>query len=109
MGGSPQQVGDMLLDERWVTVCFPEGPVGIPRGPDYCVHALSLCRLYDYPAAEALRWSLHASGTAGLGICLETRIIKHRVKWSYDTEAVSAHKHIQGDDRSNTLPDWGAK
>ena len=65
--------------------------------------------MLGYAAAQALRWWLHAAAEADnmSGLCLETRIISHKISYSHKIETVGAHDHIHGDDRSNCMPDWG--
>jgi hypothetical protein len=68
--------------------------------------------LMTYPAAQAIRWWLHAIAEAesiGGGLCLETRLIKHKVEYSHAETKVSVHAQVGGDDRSNRIPDWGKK
>lgn len=108
---SPLVLGDLILDERWRHVSFPKGHPGVPIGPSYHASFLSRCGLMSYPAAQALRWWLHAEGDASsIGcLCLETRIVKHKVRYSYGVTRESVHCTVGGDDRSNCIPDWGTK
>lgn len=107
---NPQAVAGLLLDDRWQTVSFPEGRIGVPRSSRYSLPWFAACGLYDYAAAQALRWWFIAQAEAeGGAICLETRLIKHQMKYSYEHTAESAHAYIGGDDRSHIMPDGGAK
>lgn len=104
----PEQIGDQIFDNRWREVHFVHALNGVPRCSPYARRTIEN-GLLGYPAAQALRWWLHANADKdGIsGICLETRIIKYEIAYSYSITAVSSHKHIHGDDRSNLFPDWG--
>jgi hypothetical protein len=103
-------VGSQVFDTRWRTVHFSESAlVGVPRcgSHDWAIMATNLC---SYQAAQALRWWFHADLAKDFrGSCLETRIVKHKINYSLDYSAESAHELITGDDRSNIMPDWGKK
>lgn len=45
----------------------------------------------------------------GGGLCLDTRIVKHEVRYSYGSTRKTEHCLIGGDDRSSIMPDWGVK
>lgn len=109
---SPVTIGDLTLDNRWRRVAFPKGHPGVPVGPGYHAPFLNACGLMAYSSAQAMRWWLHASAEAyegGGGLCLETRIVKHRVRYSYGATRETEHCLVGGDDRSNIMPDWGKK
>lgn len=106
----PAQIGGVLLDNRWREVKFTASTIGVPRGPRWNAAQFEQGGLVGYAAAQALRWWLHADAEAnsvGGGVCLETRIVKHKLTYSYAVERVSDHGHIGGEDRSNCIPDWG--
>jgi len=104
----PTTVGGQLFDNRWRRVHFERSVVGVP--PCGRWHRKTIEHgMLGYAAAQALRWWLHALADAEIGgLCLETRIISHRISHSFKIEAVAAHGHIHGDDRSNCIPDWGS-
>ena len=105
---SPQNINGQLFDERWATVKFNNNSlIGVPEGPSWSIHWLRLCGLYSYPAAQALRWWFHANSEHQL--CLETRIIKHKINYSYQSSRISEHAIITGEDRSSMMPDWNQK
>lgn len=105
---SPTSINGQLFDERWAHVRFNDNsPIGVPRGPIWSIQWLAICGLYDYPAAQALRWWFHASAEHNL--CIETRIVKHNIKYSYDSARVSDHCVITGEDRSSFMPDYNAQ
>lgn len=107
----PKQFGDIILHREWKTIYFPKSnTIGVPTGNslDWAANQLGLL---SYPAAQALRWWFHANAEAEIlgSLCLETRIVKHKVEYSIKEQKVSDHQYIGGDDRSNILPDWGKK
>lgn len=110
---SPVAVGDMVFDNRWRAVSFSSSSsFGVPAGAKWDMPEYQRTGTMSYQAAQAMRWWLHAeveSSTRGGGLCLETRIVKHKITYSYSCERVSEHDTISGDDRSNCVPDWGAK
>lgn len=101
-------LGDRVIDNRWAQLHFPKGHPGVPIGPSYSLPFLDVVGLMSYPAAQAMRWWVHAEAERGLKyMCLETRIVKHRVSYSYSAKRESEHCIVGGDDRSNMMPDWG--
>ena len=94
------------LDTVWRPVSFQRAQAGVPIGPSYSADIMERCGVMSYPAAQALRWWLHAQAEAGKtsGLCLETRLVEHRVKYSITHTAVSVHAVIGGDDRSSMRP-----
>lgn len=108
MFNEPQVFGKQIFDQRWKRVQFDQvaPPFGVPAGHSMVADRLGL---HSYPAAQALRWWFHANAHATFsGICLESRIVKHAVSYTFSEEAVSAHEVISGEDRSNIMPDWNA-
>lgn len=106
----PIQIGNQIFDNRWQRVQFQESEIGVPPCSPIYRHTREHGML-GYPAAQALRWWLHANAEAsrGGGMCLETRLVSHTISHSYKIEAIEAHGHIHGEDRSNCIPDWGKK
>lgn len=107
----PKVFGDIILHKEWKTIYFPKSrDVGVPTGNalDWAGNQMGLM---SYQAAQALRWWFHANAEAEIlgSLCLETRIVKHKVEYSIKEEAISDHEYIGGDDRSNVMPDWGKK
>lgn len=104
----PRQVCGHLLDLRWTTLYFEKSPIGVP------VRAGSMarghCGLLSYQAAQALRWWFLAQAELEFScLCLETRLVEHRVEYSYSATAARAGAIIGGDDRSNIMFGWGEK
>lgn len=106
----PMTVSGQVFDRTWRRVNFDESVIGVPL-PRFRRHALAEHGYLGYASAQALRWWFHAAIEAeqGLGICMETRLVKHSIHTTHKITAVSAHCHIHGEDRSNTMPDWGQK
>lgn len=105
---SPKQINGQLFDNRWRRVSFTALPahlahMGVPGAGGMMAAKLDL---YSYTQAQALRWWFHANADATFdGICLETRLVKHSVKYSYESTVESAHAVIGSDDRSSVMPD----
>jgi len=105
---SAEVINGQLFDERWSMVRFNDNsPIGVPRGPVWSERWLAACGLYDYAAAQSLRWWFHAQSAHKL--CLETRLVKHTITYSVDSKRISEHVLITGEDRSSMMPDWNKK
>lgn len=94
----PRIVAGMPLDDRWRIVHFNDkSPIGVPRASPWSV--LHLCSLYEYAAAQALRWWFIAEAQRseiGGALCLQTRLCSHRVEYSYSSKPDKAAEHIDG-------------
>jgi hypothetical protein len=94
---------------KWRRFSPKQSPIGVPPHHRYSVW-LDQCHLMSYPAAQAIRWWFHAIADFEFkNLCLETRLVKHAVKYSFSEEAISDHSPIGGEDRSASIPDWGKK
>lgn len=112
MSDTPMQLGKQIFDNRWRQAQFDKGIIGVPSGLDrYSLSEMATAGLLQYSSAQALRWWLHANAEAelGMGLCLETKLIKHTVEFAHEVNAVSEHCLITGEDRSSLYPDWGKK
>ena len=99
---TPKTIAGMTLDDRWQRVNFPQSHAGVPGSRR---HHLQECGLLDYAAAQALRWWFIANAHATYDdLCLETRLISHRVAYSYKHTAEAATDYIGGEDRSHIRP-----
>ena len=110
-GKEPKQIAGQIFDNRWRKVIFEKGEIGVPpANPLFAKHLLHY-DLLGYSAAQALRWWLHAvadGATYGMaGIMLETKLVKHKIEYESKCNAISEHKIISGEDRSNLMPDYG--
>ena len=101
----PVEIAGQIFDNRWRQVQFTQGPICVP-GESFARHR-ELFGMLGYAQAQALRWWLHAEAGTLKGICLETRLIKHKIKYSSEAVAVSQHCLVGGEDRSNCIPDLG--
>lgn len=101
----PDTIAGMLLDTRWAEIPFVHMPAGngVPGDADLAKHSL-----LTYPQAQSLRWWFIAAARAEhKEMCIETRIIKAKLEFSFEKTFVSAHELVGPADRSNLLPDWG--
>jgi hypothetical protein len=92
----PIKFFDMILDKQWRKVNFTEIPQ-IPAYPGVQSRkpaAMYQSGLVHYAAAQALRWGLHAESELNHLFCLETRLVEHVVKTTWDEQAVAAHEAI---------------
>jgi hypothetical protein len=102
----PQIRVGRLLDTRWQTIDFETARTGVPiaRGifPTY-----DTLGLLSYQAAQALRWWFIAEAAKNYEhLCLETRLVEHKVAYSYKASAVRACAYVGGgEDRSNMFPE----
>ena len=83
---SPKAFGQIILDREWRTIPFAEGQHGVPQKTNHWDGSFFLRQfgLYTFPVAEALRWWFIAEANSdSIGsLCLETRIVEHRVRYS---------------------------
>lgn len=100
----PMTIAGMMLDDRWRTIYFNESsPIGVPRGSRHATPLLQQCGLYDYAAAQALRWWFIAQArVTNDHFCVETRLIEHSIEYNYKHTAKKAHAYASGNDS----PDW---
>jgi hypothetical protein len=101
---SPRQVNNQIFDGEWRRVKFDQHPMGVPataRGSRYTAEA----QMLSYPAAQALRWWIHAVLESDYNnLCFETRLVKHVIKYSVSNAPESQHAVIGGEDRSGVMP-----
>lgn len=86
---SPIACGDLLLGTEWSNVPFNRAPGGVPSGGLFFQGADM--GLLTYAAAQALRWWFLAelrSNYKDTGV--ETRLVRHEVKYSKECVAVAA-------------------
>jgi hypothetical protein len=86
----PCKVGNSLIGTAWQTMTFPEGHGGVPDGPRYLFKGRDF-GLLSYPAAQAMRWwFLAEAALEHLHYNLETRLVKHEIKYSESATPVEA-------------------
>lgn len=104
---TPRQVAGMLLDTRWQKVHFHNStPFGVPIGRSYNDPWLKATGLMGYQAAQSLRWWFLAVAEAELSCgCVETRLIEHKIEYSYSETSLKAVASVGvGDNRDNIMP-----
>ena len=104
----PQLICGQLFDNRWRRVSFQKDAAGVPSNDSYFAPRVALTGLYSYQSAQALRWWFHAQAAAEnySAFCVQSRLVEHKIKYTYETTATSAHCVVGGEDRSNIMPDW---
>ena len=75
------------LDNRWRPIRVYDGP-GVTHRVN---HHLAQVGLFEYETAEALRWQfISAARAEELGsLCLETRLVKCKVEYSYSATPIA--------------------
>jgi hypothetical protein len=81
----PIQIGGQIFDNRWREVKFEESIIGVPGGE--FKHINSNINLLSYSSAQALRWWLHSIADKMFAVCLLTRIVIHKIEFSYNITA----------------------
>lgn len=101
--GTPRELLGRILDGEWREMKFVEKEGGIPIRTCGRAHEHGLL---DYPAAQALRWSLHALASfhwyAYNG--LETRLVKHCLTHTYSIDGGEICEVVKGEDLSSIMP-----
>lgn len=105
----PRQVCGHLLDTRWTRLHFAKSPIGVPAKKFAMLAGPAIAagnELLDYQAAQALRWWFLANAEQEFSCgCIETRLVKHTVRYEYSITAESAHDYIgEGESRTNIMP-----
>ncbi len=91
---TPNIIAGRVFDNRWRTVYFDKSPVGfpgVPIGGRLTEFAIPF-GLMSYNAAQALRyWFIAFAETQDhAGICLETRLVTHAIKFNVSEESTGA-------------------
>lgn len=101
----PKQICGHLLDTRWRTIYFEQSPVGVPAQSRYSPWSGCLPGMMTYEAAQALRWWFMANAAHTFDhFCLETRLVKHEIKYSFEEQAVSAGALVDSRSRDIAEP-----
>ena len=96
----PRVLCGQVFDNRWREIQFQKSSTtGVPSN----TWPLDYPGYYSFEAAQALRWWFIAqAGASGEGNwCLETRLVRHKAKYSYE---VKAEAYIDPRDRSGEVP-----
>jgi len=91
----PRQFGDTIYHKEWKTVKFTESiNCGVPNNSECWV--AEHFGLFSYAAAQALRWWFHANTEqeSYMARLLETRIVKHKIEYSFKQEAIPDNDYI---------------
>lgn len=101
----PKEICGQLLDTRWRTIYFQQSPIGVPTQSRHCPWQGSLPGMMTYQAAEALRWWFLANAAHTYDhFCVETRLVKHKITYSYEEVAVAAGNIVGGMHRDIAEP-----
>lgn len=95
----PITLGNQTFDKRWKKVQFNPSVSGVPTRKGNA-HDVGTYGLMDYAAAQALRWWVLAELKASLeihGLCFETRLVQHEIKYEYSVTPISSHEYVGGD------------
>jgi hypothetical protein len=98
----PMNVCGNLIGDDWVRLSFKKDPTnrrpGVPSPGCFDMSGqMENHDLYSYAAAESLRWWIHALDNSAF---IQTRIVKHEIKYKFDITVVGAGAVIDGlDDR----------
>lgn len=94
-GVIPRVIAGTHLSDKWVKL-NPDKVLpgrGIPNGGPHTEYQLTMADLLSYPTAEALRWWAVAEAHSQC-FDLETRLVKHRLTWSWRSEPKEAVKEV---------------
>lgn len=100
----PATIAGRIFDNRWQPVQFDESPIGVPIRKEPMRFGGVGMTLLSYPAAQALRWWLHACAEAENRYCLDTKLVEHKLTYQAKVEAIAEHGLISGEDRSSIKP-----
>ena len=97
----PASIAGQIFDLRWRRVLFQKTApdIGVPDAPSHKTLTLEHGML-SYEAAQALRWWFHAAAGHDLGmVCLETRLVSHKIVSTYEINAVEVHDPVRWGDK----------
>lgn len=112
---APLVIGDFAFDTRWrrVHTSIVQSAHGAAPEPHYKASALKDLSLLTWEQANAIRWQLMCiiAQRAGSNLCVETRIVEHKVTYSYAEEIIAAYDPFGGDafgggTHPRTKPHW---
>jgi hypothetical protein len=96
----PKECCGKIFDNRWAEIPIVESKVGVPE-PRQDV-GLMATRLYTYAQAQALRWWFVSIASLDGGFCWETRLVKHKIEYSYSALPV---EYVEPMDRRGDVPE----
>jgi len=104
-GVIPRVIAGVHLSDKWVKL-NPDKVLpgrGIPNGRPHTSYQLTMADLLSYPTAEALRWWAVAEAHSQC-FDLETRLVKHRLTWSWSSEPQVAMKEVTAQELIKLVP-----
>lgn len=110
--GQPTFINGNMIGEKWTRLEFPRGEKGVPVPGCYDGSGqLAKLGLFSYPSAQAIRWWFQAVAendfldtATPIRIpmprpwSIETRLVRHEIKYQYTVTATSAHEMIDNHD-----------
>lgn len=101
----PRVIGGNLMDTRWRRVSMDIAKAGVPVRGLTLFPVFPTLGLLPYQAAQALRWWFLAQAEAEFScLCVETRLVEHKVEYSYSETSERACSVIgEGESRSNII------
>ncbi|SRR6266404_238374 len=100
----PKIIAGVIYHKDWRHVHPQQGVLGVPVAHPQQRHIIEH-GLMSYPAAQAIRWWLHAIAASEEflgGLCLETRLIEHRISYSYKETLTSSIDVVCGNHPTKT-------
>jgi hypothetical protein len=99
-GRSRRVNDDFILTTTWQKIPFETGAVGVPAQNWGLDRHLAVIGLMSYDAAQALRWWFLASLNTDYrgSLCVETRLVQHKVRVSWEATAIRECDAFLGDD-----------
>lgn len=117
--GQPTFINGNMIGEKWTRLEFPRGEKGVPIPGCYDGSGqLAKLGLFSYPSAQAIRWWFQAVAendfldtATPIRIpmprpwSIETRLVRHEIKYQYTVTATSAHEMIDNHDAPPKEPE----
>ena len=95
----PINVGAQIFDNRWQEIKVEESQHGVSNR---IAAPVRLHGKFNYAAAQAIRWLFLADAALHqVGFCFETRLVKHKVKFSHE---IFADVYIDPQDYRGDVP-----
>lgn len=117
--GQPTFINGNMIGEKWTRLEFPRGEKGVPIPGCYDGSGqLAKLGLFSYPSAQAIRWWFQAAAENDFldeaklvripmprPWSIETRLVRHEIKYQYTVTATSAHELIENHDAPPKEPE----
>lgn len=93
-------VAGRAFGPRWERVPFDKARIGVPSIPPVHVAGSLFDSALSYAAAQALRWWFLAEAARDCSdLCLETRLVEHRCKFTWEEVQIRALNETDGFNR----------